>query len=93
MDDHILTAEAARDLQAWAIQRRLPVLWAVLKDQAEYPGKMVARLALDYTTHHLLVAGSIEKLYTLLPPGLVNAGCHSRHRRDLHEIWHVPLHD
>ncbi len=88
MEDHVINAEMARTLQQRAAGQS-PVLWAVMTDQPDYPGKVVARLVSEQPTPYVLVADDVHSLRTRLPPGLAHAPRLPNNRHDLAEVWYV----
>jgi hypothetical protein len=79
-----MTAEA---LQAGADDAL--VGWIIRRDQAEHPGRMVARLILARPTPYVLLADTLVDLRALLPFGLERSDRQLGDPPDVVEMWFV----
>lgn len=70
MADEIITPEMAAKLHAEATERRDLPAWIVFRDEPDYPGKVIARFAIDTPRTFVLVADTLTELRAMLPPGL-----------------------
>ena len=84
MTDRVITPEMAVTLHAQGIQRRELPAWIVFRDEPDYPGKVIARFAVDTPTTPL------TELRTMLPPGLRRMKRHSADQPKIFEMWSEP---
>ncbi len=61
--------------------------WIVMCDEADYPGKGVARLANDAATVYVLIADTLAELHTMLPPGLKRTKRQPADPPEIVEVW------
>jgi len=87
MADHVITAEMAATLYAEALERRELPAWIVFRDEPDYPGKVIARLATDTPTAYVLAADTLAELRAMLPPGLKVTKRHSADPPEVVEMW------
>jgi hypothetical protein len=73
MPDQIIDARDARAIQAKAGNGICLFGWIVMKDQPDYPGKLVARLATSAPTVYVMLADTLDELRAMLPAGLVHS--------------------
>ncbi len=87
MTDQVIDAVMAAALHSDVSRAHPAVGWAVLEDQPEYPGKLVARLITDVPTEYVLVADSLAALRAQLPSGLYRETHQPAGPPDLVELW------
>jgi len=87
MPDQIITARDARAIQAKAGNGFGLFGWIVLKDQPDYPGKIVARLATSPLTIYVMLANTLEELHAMLPAGLVHSPREPADPPEVMEVW------
>jgi hypothetical protein len=87
MGDHVITPEMATTLHAEAVQRRELPAWIVFRDEPNYPGKVIARLATDTPTAYVLAADTLAELRLILPRGLRVTKRHSVDPPEILEMW------
>jgi hypothetical protein len=89
MSDQIIDAAAAQGLHTYATRIYPQVGWIVMRDQAEYSNKFVARLTNNTPTPYILLADSIAALHAQLPPGLVRSERQPVDPPEVVEMWFV----
>ena len=87
MPDEIITPEMAATLHAEAMERRQLPAWIVFRDEPDYPGKVIARFAIDTPTTSVLVADTLTELRAMLPPGLTVTERRSADPLEVVEMW------
>jgi len=87
VSDDILTPETAATLHADAIERRQLPAWIVFQDEPDYPGKVIARFAIDTPTTFVMVADTLTELRAMLPPGLRVIKRRSADPLEVVEMW------
>ena len=87
MPDEIITPEMAATLHAEAMERRQLPAWIVFRDEPDYPGKVIARFAIDTQTTSVLVADTLTELRAMLPPGLTVTERRSADQLEVVEMW------
>ena len=87
MPDEIITPEMAATLHAEAMERRQLPAWIVFRDEPDYPGKVIARFAIDTPTTSVLVADTLTELRAMLPPGLTVTERRSADQLEVVEMW------
>jgi hypothetical protein len=87
MLDQIVTAETARQLHEEAMRTRGIAVWTVMEDQANYPGKLIARLATTDPTPCVLLADTLDEMRAALPPGLYHSDRTPADPDGLVELW------
>jgi hypothetical protein len=85
--DEIITPEMAVTLHSEAIGRREMPAWIVFRDEPDYPGKVIARFAIDTPTTSVLVADTLTELRAMLPPGLTVTERRSADPLEVVEMW------
>jgi hypothetical protein len=85
--DEIITPEMAATLHAEAMERRQLPAWIVFRDEPDYPGKVIARFAIDTPTTSVLVADTLTELRAMLPPGLTVTERRSADPLEVVEMW------
>ena len=90
MQDQIIDAVMARSIQADAAKAHVLFAWIILKDQDDYPGKVVARLATMHPTIYIMVADTLAEVQAMLPPGLSHAARDNADPPEVVEIWLSP---
>jgi hypothetical protein len=70
-------------------RRELPA-WIVFQEEPDYPGKVIARFAVDAPTTPVLVADTLAELRTMLPPGLRRTKRHAADPPEILEMWSEP---
>jgi hypothetical protein len=58
-----------------------------MKDQPDYPGKIVARLATSAPTIYIMLADTLDELRAMLPAGLVRSARERADPPEVVEIW------
>jgi hypothetical protein len=87
VSDEIITPEMAATLHAEAIERRQLPAWIVFRDEPDFPGKVIARFAIDTPTTPVLVADTLAGLRAMLPPGLTVTERRAADPLELVEMW------
>jgi hypothetical protein len=87
MTDQVITPEMAVTLHAEGIQRRELPAWIVFQAEPDYPGKVIARFAIDTPTTSVLVADTLTELRAMLPPGLTVTERRSADPLEVVEMW------
>jgi len=90
MSDQIIDAVMARSIQADAAKTHVLFAWIILKDQANYPGKFIARLATMRPTLYVIVANTLAEIRVMLPPGLERSAREMTDPPEVVEIWFGP---
>ena len=87
MPDQIIDAVMARFIQADAVRTHPLAAWVIVRDQIDYPGDLVARLATDGLTPYVLLADSLAGLHAQLPFGLTRTKRQPSDPPELMEVW------
>ena len=87
MSDQVVDAVTARAIQVDAARSCVLFAWIILKDQANYPGKFVARLATEHPTIYVMVADTLAEVQATLPIGLAHAARDNADPPEVVEIW------
>jgi hypothetical protein len=90
MPDQIIDAVMAHSIQADAAKAHVLFAWIILKDQTEYPGKVIARLATMHPTIYVMVADTLAEVQTMLPAGLERSAREMTDPSEIVEIWFGP---
>jgi hypothetical protein len=90
MSDQIIDAMMARSIQADAVKAHVLFAWIILKDQANYPGKFIARLVTMHPTLYVIVANTLAEVQAVLPPGLERSAREMTDPSEIVEIWFGP---
>ena len=90
MSDQVVDAVTARAIQVDAARSCALFAWIILKGQADYPGKFVARLATEHPTIYVMVADTLAEVQAMLPLGLAHAARDNADPPDVVEIWLSP---
>jgi hypothetical protein len=87
MTDQIIDAKTAQALYRDAVRAQSLAAWLVMKDQPEYPGKLIARLTTNTRSSYVLVADTLNDLRTLIPTGLKRSKPRPRDPPEVLEMW------
>lgn len=85
--DKILDAVGAQEIQSYAIRTYRLWAWIVMREQLDYPDKVIARLTAGTPTSCVLVADVLEELQAQLPTGLVRSGRQPADPQGVVEFW------
>jgi hypothetical protein len=66
--DQIIDAETARIIHKEALQKWPLLAWVIIRDEADFPGKVLAQLITAVPTTYALVADTLAELRDQLPP-------------------------
>ena len=90
MSDQIIDAVMARSIQADAAKAHVLFAWIILKDQDDYPGRVIARLATMHPTIYVMVADTLAEVQAMLPSGLERSAREMTDPSEIIEIWFGP---
>lgn len=87
MPYQIIDSVMAQALQADAARTHPLLAWIILRDVAEYPGALVARLTTDAPSPYVLLGHTLSELRAQLPPGLVRSDRQPADPPEVVEVW------
>ena len=90
MPDQIIDAVMAQALQVDALRSGPLLAWIVLREEAEYPDQLVARLVTSGPTPYVLLSDTLSGIHAQLPPDLELTNRHPSDPIELLEVWLAP---